>query len=182
MAVPFSGSMVALLAGASVFNGSYQEEAGVAYYPVGVLFVGALALLAWLPVLRARRMVLSDLSPEIVDSRLTITFRPRAGKDHLLAVHDDSVEIIENTSSNDKFRRSFPLTDVSSVDVWTEPEPTDRPVRDDEERILPAGELLGITVPAGQLAFAPAEPARAKRFVEARVALARERAATSFDG
>lgn len=100
---------------------------------VATMIVGV--AVASLP-LWARSMVLTDPSPEIVESDLTIRF------------------------------------------TWTEAENTEWTIPDgDVERTvtMPAGKLLGISVPGGQLVVAMDETTEAKQFIEARAALTRRR-------
>ena len=153
-----------------VFNldGSPREPA--LYWATTVVTFVVVAAVAVLPPLRARRLVLSDLSPEIVASDLVISFKPRGDSSVNLVVDENKVMAFEETRSPDRLSVSVRLADITEVTTWTAAEDTEWVVPGGDRTVSwPAGWLIGFTTPDGQLVVAVEEPEKAKRFVEARV-------------
>lgn len=82
---------------------------------------GGLALVSLLLTLWARRMVLTDLSPDIINSSLVIAFKSRSDWD-TVHVTPDSIDLIYrkgyNRSALGIVALSYPLTTVTSVNVY----------------------------------------------------------------
>jgi hypothetical protein len=137
------------------------------------------AAVSFLLPYHARKTVLTDLSPDVVDSDLTITFKPRRGSSAILVVAPEGVGVAEDSQSPDRFHVEVPFDELTAVTTWTEVENTEWTLPGDEERTMsmPAGDLLGFDTPDGQLVVAVHDTAGAKRFVEARAALARRQTA-----
>lgn len=155
---------------------SPHQDEQAAYWAGTIATIAAVAAVAVLPPWRARKMVLADLSQEIVDSDLVIPFKPRRGGQVGLAVDQHEITAFDEARSSDRLHVSVPLTDVTEVTTWTESGDTEWALPGGDRTVsLPAGELIGFSVPDGQVVVAVRDAAKAKRFVEARVA--RRRAA-----
>ncbi len=130
-----------------------------------------IATIAFLLPFRARKMVLSRLMRDVVDSSLIIKFRGRDKGDYVLAVGPDALAIYDDGGGSDRFHRPYRLADVESVAVWTESDHTEWaiPGEDEQALALPPGEVVGITLPGGVLVFDAAEPQKLRQFVEARM-------------
>ncbi|MFC4858174.1 hypothetical protein [Actinophytocola glycyrrhizae] len=172
--VPLSGVFVAFL---FVMMASGSEPTGLpetAYFvAVGAVAVG-LALLAWLPARRAARLVLADLSPEVVDSSLVVTFTARGEDADTLSVTPDSLEVVVRPASKRKTtRHSFPLSEVTGVATRTETDDGEHPVpgADGTSMRVSRGDVLVVDLASGPLVFAAKDVHRARSFVEARRAV-----------
>jgi hypothetical protein len=177
--VAFPGLVVIL---AFAWQISFDGEA-ILYSVTAVVTALVVAAVSFLLPLNARKIVLADLSSEVVESDLTLTFAPRNGS-ALLEVGPDSVGVSKDTPSDDRFYLTVALSDVSAVTAWTEVKDTTWAIPNDEDErtvSLPAGDLLGISVPVGQLVVAVEDTAKVRRFLEARVALEHEQAAAVDD-
>ncbi|MGB3437568.1 MAG: hypothetical protein WBA97_02350 [Actinophytocola sp.] len=159
-------------------SSSYHDDQAI-YWASTIATIVAIAAVTVLPASRARRMVLTNPSPEIVESDLELTFTSRGDRSVSLSVDPTEISAYEDSKRDDRVRVSVPLTDVTTVTTWHQPESTEWEVPGGGTLSLPAGELIGIDVPDGRLVLAVADPANAKRFVDARVALARQRAAVT---
>ncbi|HEX6351681.1 hypothetical protein [Actinophytocola sp.] len=154
----------------SQFAADSRGSAGTASVIATMIVGAAVASLS----LNARRMVLDDLSPDVVESDLTITFKPRRGSKAILVVGPEAIAVAEDSQRPDRFHTAASYDEISTVTTWTEVEDTEWKLPGDEEErtvSMPAGELLSIDIPAGQLVVAVHDTAKVKRFVEARLAL-----------
>jgi hypothetical protein len=178
--VGFPGLFLLLILFADLQGSKYQDWETSHYVSAVATVLVVAAVISLLPLL-AKKMVFADLSsPEIIESDLVFTFKPLRGSTAILTVGLDGVAVSEDTRRDDAFHARAALSDVSTVTTWTEVEDTEWEIPGDEEErtlSLPAGELLGVSYDDSQLVVAIRDPDKAKRFIEARVALAHEQAA-----
>jgi hypothetical protein len=154
----------------------------VLYWTTTIATIVVVAAVAVLPPLRGRKQVLADLPPEVIASDLVISFTPRGDSSVNLWVDQKKVTAFEETRSSDRLSVSVPLAEITEVTTWTAAEDTEWVVPGGDRTVSwPAGELIGFSTPDRRLVVAVEEAGKAKRFVEGRVALARERA-TIGDG
>jgi hypothetical protein len=151
------------------------ELAAAPYAVVVVAIIIGIVLLGWLPGRRAGRLVLDNLlSPEVVDSTLTIKFTAR-GKDiaHLRIMADKLTVEVRPNSGDATTKGAYPLTEVAAVAVRTQTIDGELPVPGAEGRKpikVTRGEVVVIELSDGQLVFPPRGDAQqVKQFVEARV-------------
>jgi hypothetical protein len=148
-----------------------EEELGWSettfFVAVAVIAVG-LALLGWLPARSAARMVLTDLSSEVVDSALDVTFTARGKDADRLTVTPESLDVVVRPASVRKVTHSVPLGDVTGVAVRTESDGGEYPLAGTSMRV-PPGDVVVVDLREGQLVFAADDAHRVREFVEARV-------------
>ena len=172
-AVSFSGWFSAVVFVMMATGSGIEDELGWSetafFVAVAVVAIG-LALLGWLPARRAARLVLADLSPEVVDSPLVVTFTARGTDAHTLSVTPDALEVTLKADSVRKTTtHSFPLDEVAGVNARTETDDGEHPVPGTDKRIrVPRGEVLVVDLGEGPLVFAAKDVRRARDFVEAR--------------
>lgn len=136
-----------------------------------VVVILGIVLLSWFPAKRAARLVLDDLSPDVVNSSLVIEFgshKPR----NTLRVTPDSLELMPRGAGR-KPERSYPLTDISAISVRTEDREREYPVPGLKDRSIGVkpGEVVVFELPGGEIVFAAEDVERIKRFVEERRAV-----------
>lgn len=152
-----------------------EQEQGL-YWAGTAAAIAAIAAAALLPALRARKMVLANLSQDVIDSDLIISFKPRPDSAVNLEVDRHEITAFEEARGPDRLRVSVPIGEIAEVTTWTSAAATEWAVPGGSRTVsMPSGELLGFTVAGGQLVVAVEDAAKAKRFVEARRDLARHR-------
>lgn len=135
------------------------------------------AVIAFGPVLWARRMVLDSLTDDVARSRFVILVFSRRTTRLNLEIDVDTIGIVDATGEESQEHR-YSLADVTAVAVRPQGATTRCPVPDEKWTIeLTSGDLVAITLPGGVLFFDAEEPEKVQRFIETRVTLARERAA-----
>jgi len=166
--VAAGGLLVAIAAGGAEDNRFGLSETAV--MTVAVVIAVGLALLAWLPAARAARLVLADLSSDVVDSSLVVTFTARGKDADTLSVTTDSLDVVVRPTSARKTTHSFPLSEVTGVSVRTETDHGEHPVPGTAGTSMrvPPGEVVVVDIGEGKLMFAAKDAHQAKDFVEAR--------------
>jgi hypothetical protein len=149
------------------------------FVTVSVLLSLGVLLVSWLPARRAARLVLGDLSSDVANSSLTISFKSRVKSSDVLQVTPESLQIMRKDKVGNA-ERSCRLSAVSAVAVRTETGDRDYPVPGAEKRLIPVtrGEVVVVDLPDGQLVFPGEDPLRLKRFIEERA----RRAVAAEDG
>jgi hypothetical protein len=137
-------------------------------FMVAVLAV-VVVLTSWVPAHRGRRLILDDLSADVVNSSLVIRFNSRVMSIGALRVTPDSLKFAWR-KANGRVEPVYPLADVSAVAVRREAR--------DRGYLLPGGgglkidvtrgDVVVVDLPEGQLVFPAKEPERLRRFVEDR--------------
>jgi hypothetical protein len=128
-----------------------------------------------LPAGRGERLILDDLSVDVVDSPLTIRFRSRvrfSGVDSVVVTGDAIV--VGWRKANGRPEPTYPLADISAVAVGRAKGEREWPIPGVEDGTMPVtpGEVLVVEVPGGKLVFpARDDVARLKQFIEDRRAL-----------
>lgn len=140
----------------------------IAVLTVGILVTG------WVPARRAAHMVLDDLSPDVVNSSLIISFRSRIRRTRprsVIAIHvtPDALEVVWR-KANGRVRPSYPLTDVAAITVRTEPKGGAYPIPGVTGSAIEVepGEVVVFDLPDGQLVFPARDPERLQTFAENR--------------
>ena len=119
--------------------------------------------------------MITGLSPgtaETLGWPWTATFDARGANADRLTVTPDLLRLeIMPASVFTRSEHSFPLRDVTGVAVRTETRNRARPVPGTQDTALrvPAGEVLVVGLPTGQLVFPAKDAALVRRVVEARV-------------
>lgn len=150
--VSFPGWVAAVIFVMMATGSGVEEELGwseTTFFVAVAVIAGGMALFGWLPARRAARLVLTDLSAEVGDSPLVVTFAARGTNAGTLTVTPESLEVVTGTSAARKSARAIPLSAVTGVAV-----------RDD---------MLVVHLGDQQIEFAAVEARQAKEFVEARV-------------
>jgi hypothetical protein len=172
MASLFSGFFVAFFFLGLLLKSSSDRRFGLptpAFVVVAVPLTLGVLLLSWLPARRGARLVLDDLSSDIVNSSLVIKFESRVKSYDVLSVRTDSLQLMRQNHTF-KVERSWRLSAVSTVAVRTETGDSEYPVPGNEERLIEVthGDVVVVDLPDGQLVFPSEDAQRLKRFIEER--------------
>jgi hypothetical protein len=172
MTAAFGGMFVAFFFMGTLLESPSDRRLGLPtpmFVTVSVLLSLGVLMVSWLPARRAARLVLDDLSSDVVNSSLTISFKSRVKSTDILQVTAESLQIMRKDKVN-KAERSCRLSAVSAVAVRTETDDSDYPVPGAEKRLIPVtrGEVVVVDLPDGQLVFPSKDPQRLKRFIEER--------------
>jgi hypothetical protein len=172
MGTTFGGLFTAFYFLATLLKSPNDRRLGLptpVFTTVAVLLSLGVLLVSWLPARRAARLVLDDLSSDVVDSSLIISFKSRVKSSDVLWVTPESLQVMRKDHVS-KAERSWRLSAVSAVAVRTETEDGEYPVPGVEKRLIPVtrGEVVVVELPDGQLMFPSEDAQRLKRFIEER--------------
>jgi hypothetical protein len=166
-----TGVLCVVLIGINTLGNPVDELNRAVHYLVVALVIGTLVLIGSLTGLRAHRMIMEDLTPEIVAGSLAITFHQRGQGRFGLAVNVAELILFEKRG-RDRCRETYPLADVQSMEIWSATSETEWavPGNDEHRMAFPAGKMVKITLPAGDLVFGSDDAPTIKRFIDARLA------------
>jgi hypothetical protein len=182
MATTFGGFFVAYSFLMTLLESPSDRRLGLptpVFVTVSALLSLGVLLVSWWPARRAARLVLDDLSTDVVNSALTISFNSRVKSSDVLRVTPESLQVMRKDDVG-KAELSCRLSAVSAVAVRTETDHGKYPVPGVEKRLIPVtrGEVVVVDLPDGELVFPSADAQRLRRFIEERA----RRAVAAEDG